>query len=132
MKVVLESPYGGTNKERNRCYAQRCMHHSLMLDESPIAFHLLYTQVLDADDAPQRKRGIDLSQRWYEDADAVAVYMDFGITKGMQQGIDLATKLGLPIQMRSIIYEGLGYTGKGFRTYWNVASGPAREHVDQP
>jgi len=47
--------------------------------------------------------------------------MDFGITKGMQQGIDLATKLGLPVQMRSIIYEGLGYTGKGFRTYWNVA-----------
>jgi len=103
-----------------------------MLDESPVAFHLLYTQVLDDDDAPQRKRGIDLSQRWYEDADAVAVYMDFGITKGMQQGIDLATKLGLPIQMRSIIYEGLGYTGKGFRTYWNVASGPARTHVDQP
>ena len=132
MKIILESPYAGKDKERNRCYARRCLHHSLSMGESPLAFHLLYTQVLNDDDKNEREKGMLLSEEWYETAEMVAAYLDFGVTKGMQRGMDLATKLGMPIEMRSIIYEGLGYTGQGFRTYWGAASQPARRHVDKP
>jgi len=130
MKVILESPYAGKNKERNRCYAQRCMHHSLSMGESPLAFHLLYTQVLDDDAKIEREQGMLLSQEWYKNAEMVVAYLDFGVTPGMQEGMNLAEQLNLPVEMRSIIYEGLGYTGKGFKTYWGAASQPTWGHVD--
>lgn len=132
MRVILESPYGGDDKqkERHRRYAQKSMYDSLMLKESPLVFHLLYTQVLDDDDPEQRKTGIEISQDWYKSAEKVVVYVDFGITNGMQQGIDLSMKLGLPIEMRSILHEGFGYTKKGYRTYWSGQGRPARRHVD--
>ena len=64
MKVILESPYGGDDrqKERHRRYAQKSMYDSLMRQESPLVFHLLYTQVLDDDDPEQRKTGIETLQ----------------------------------------------------------------------
>ena len=132
MRVILESPYGGNNKERNRRYAQKCMDDSLSKDESPLVFHLLYTQVLDDDNPEQRERGIRLSQDWYKSAEKVVIYTDFGVTDGMQQGVDLGLDLGLPIEMRSIVHEGGGYTRKGFRTYWDGTGRPAWRHVDEP
>tara|TARA_R110002051_G_scaffold196148_2_gene263960 strand:- start:1160 stop:1552 length:393 start_codon:yes stop_codon:yes gene_type:complete len=130
MRVILESPYGGNDKERNRRYAQKCMHDSLQKGESPLAFHLLYTQVMDDDNPEQREKGISLSQDWYKYAEKVVIYTDFGVTNGMQQGIDLSLKLELPIEMRSIVHEGFGYTKEGFKTYWSGQGKPARRHVD--
>tara|TARA_R100001369_G_scaffold91976_2_gene134986 strand:+ start:2707 stop:3105 length:399 start_codon:yes stop_codon:yes gene_type:complete len=132
MRVIIESPYGGDDnkKEQNRRYAQRCLDDSINKKESPLAFHLLYTQVLDDDDPVKRTEGIELSKDWYKYAEKVVVYVDFGITNGMQEGIDLSMKLGLPIEMRSIANEGLGYTNKGFRTYWSGQGRSARGYVD--
>ena len=44
IRVILESPYAG-DIERNIDYARKCLRHSLLLGESPIASHLLYTQI---------------------------------------------------------------------------------------
>jgi len=132
MRVIIESPYGGNKKDYHRRYAQKCLYHSLMMDESPLAFHLLYTQVLDDDKTFDRKKGIELSHSWYKSADMVAAYIDFGVTEGMQEGIDKGLELGLPIQTRSIIYESGGHIGAGFRTYWDSTGSPTRRHVDKP
>lgn len=101
MRVILESPYAG-DFGVHVLYAQQCLLHSLTQQESPFASHLLYTQVLDDLDENQRKQGMRLAIKWYEVADLCAVYTDFGISRGMQYGIDCAKEIGITIEYRSI------------------------------
>jgi hypothetical protein len=42
---------------------------------------------------------------WKTVADASVVYIDHGITPGMQYGIDAATAAGLPVEMRRLFAE---------------------------
>lgn len=104
--VILESPYAGNVLQRwlNVRYARRCLRHSLMLGEAPLASHLLYTQpgVLDDKKPEQRRMGIDAGHAWKDKAEAFVVYMDRGITPGMQLAIERATVAGIPVLYRSI------------------------------
>lgn len=102
-RVVIESPYAG-NVERNLTYARWCMADSLKRGEAPIASHLLYTQagILDDNKPEERKLGIEAGFAWNTQADLVAVYGDYGVSSGMQQGIDRATALGIPVVWRSL------------------------------
>lgn len=96
--VVLESPYAGKTPqevEENVGYAKLCLFDCLRRGESPIAGHLLYTQVLDDKDPEQRRKGLDAHLAWIKGANIVAVYMDKGISPGMQEAIDLARKLDI-------------------------------------
>ena len=99
MRVIIESPYAG-EVEKNIVYARRCMLDSLMRGETPLAFHLLYTQVLDDTKPQERNLGITASQNWYEYCDFVAVYVDRGVSGGMLAGIELARSLGKPYEYR--------------------------------
>ncbi len=101
--VVLESPFAG-DIQTNVAYARACLRDSLMRDESPIASHLLYTQmgILSDDDPEERQKGIDAGLAWLKVADASVVYTDRGISKGMNFGIEAATKLQKPIEYRSL------------------------------
>lgn len=101
--VVLESPFAG-DISANIAYAKRCLHDCLIRGEAPIASHLLFTQpgVLDDDKLDERKLGTAAGHAWTTVADAVVVYQDRGISKGMQQGIDVAQRLGKPIEYRSL------------------------------
>jgi hypothetical protein len=101
--VVLESPYAG-DVERNLRYGRLCVKDSLMRDESPIASHLLYTQegVLDDTRPLERRIGIRMGWEWLRVCDYVVAYTDYGITGGIQGGIDLALKLGKQIEFRKI------------------------------
>lgn len=99
--VVLESPYAG-DIERNVAYARDCLRHSLSLGEAPIASHLLYTQVLDDDVPSERSHGIAAGTSWNAIADAIVVYTDLGITKGMEEGILRARRHGKTIEFRSL------------------------------
>ena len=83
MKVIIESPFAG-DKERNIKYARQCLLDSLMRGESPIAFHLLYTQVLNDDIEQDRVKGIMRSFEWQRSADLIAFYTDYGMSKGME------------------------------------------------
>lgn len=87
-RVILETPYAG-NAELNLCYLRACMHDSLQKGEAPFASHGLYTQpgVLRDDVPAERDLGIQAGFAWRLAADATVVYMDLGITKGMQYGI---------------------------------------------
>jgi hypothetical protein len=80
---------------------------SLLRNEAPIASHLLYTQpgVLDDGDPAERQRGIDAGLAWKEVAEATVVYVDYGITRGMQYGIDVARGAGVPVEFRYLYAE---------------------------
>lgn len=101
--VIIESPFAGDVK-RNVEYARRCVRDSLERGEAPIASHLLYTQpgILDDDDPVQREWGINAGLEWRRVAEGTVVYMDYGITKGMQFGIDIVYAHGNPIEHRKI------------------------------
>lgn len=101
--VIIESPYAG-DVERNVEYARKCVRDSLMRGEAPIASHLLYTQtgILDDNIPAERQHGIDAGLAWRKVAEVCAVYSDYGISKGMEYGIDAANTAGLHVDYRRI------------------------------
>ena len=102
--VIIESPYAG-DIERNVEYARRCVRHSLSLGEAPIASHLLYTQpgILRDEVPEERQWGIDAGLAWRRVAELSAVYIDLGITRGMEYGIAAAEAAGIPVEYRRIL-----------------------------
>ena len=109
--VILESPYAG-NVEVNIKYARQCVRDSLMRGEAPIASHLLYTQegILDDNVPVERAIGIDAGLAWRRVAEASVVYIDLGISSGMQYGVDAAIKAGIPVEFR---YLAMSYYDAG-------------------
>jgi hypothetical protein len=103
-RVILESPYAG-DIQRNLSYARRCMHDSLSRGEAPFASHLLYTQdgILRDDIPEERQWGIDAGLVWAMKAEATVVYIDLGVSKGMEYGIANAFNAGRPIEYRKIL-----------------------------
>ena len=108
--VVIESPYSG-DLQRNVEYALRAMQDCLKRGEAPFASHLLYTQVPKVgyvhDDNPThvlvgRIGGISAGLAWAARADKTVVYADYGISQGMQMGIDHATSLLREVEFRLI------------------------------
>jgi hypothetical protein len=100
--VILESPYAG-DIEANVAYARACVRDALSRGEAPIASHLLYTQpgILRDEIAEERQWGIDAGLAWKRVAEASVVYVDRGITKGMEYGIKAAQEAGIPVWYRS-------------------------------
>ena len=101
--VILESPFAGDVKT-NIDYARRCVKDCLIRGESPIASHLLYTQegVLDDTVPEERALGISAGHKWMKVADAAVVYIDLGISSGMEEGIKVAKECDLPIEYRNL------------------------------
>lgn len=113
-RVILESPYAARTPEGLVCgagdidihiaYARECMMICLGRGEAPFASHLLYTQpgVLRDEDPTQRRIGIHAGLMWGLVADATVVFTDFGVTRGMQAGIDHAKLQGRPVEYRNL------------------------------
>lgn len=102
-RVVLESPFAGDIAE-NVAYAKRCVHDCLLRGEAPIASHLLFTQpgILDDNKPEERKLGIAAGHAWTGVADAVVVYADRGISKGMEAGLEAARAAGVAVEVRTL------------------------------
>jgi hypothetical protein len=101
--VIVESPYAG-DVEANVAYARACVRDSLLRGEAPIASHLLYTQpgILNDDDPDQRQHGIDAGLAWLRVAEASVVYIDHGISRGMEYGIAAAKNAGVRVEYRRL------------------------------
>lgn len=101
--VIIESPYAG-DVETNTAYARRAVRDSLARGEAPIASHLLYTQPGVLDDAvpDERAWGISAGLAWRRVADMSVVYADYGVSTGMNYGIDCAKSSGVPVEYRYI------------------------------
>jgi hypothetical protein len=104
--VILESPYSG-DIDRNIAYARACVRDCLQRNESPAVSHLLFTQpgVLDDNKPHERALGIAAGHAWLRAADKVVVYIDHGVSDGMQHGIDAAAELKLPVERRRLYAE---------------------------
>lgn len=102
-KVLVESPYSG-DVEANVAYARRCVRDCVLRGEAPIASHLLLTQpgILNDDDPSERQDGMECGWAWLEVCDAVVIYTDRGISRGMLAGIERATDLARPIEYRKL------------------------------
>lgn len=101
--VLIESPYKG-DVLRNKHYARLAMRDAFLRGEYPFASHLLYTQpnVLEDSILTERMLGIEAGLAWGAHAQVTVVYTDYGITGGMQQGIDRAHELGRPVVVRNL------------------------------
>ena len=102
-RIILESPYAG-NIKKNVQYARECIKHSLLLGESPIASHLLYTQegILDDSIPEERDLGIHAGLAWKEVADAQVFYIDYGKSQGMLYALEFAKEHNIPFEFRTI------------------------------
>lgn len=102
-RVILESPYAG-DVTVNLAYLRRCLRDSLLRGESPFCSHGLYTQpgVLDDSVPDERRHGVEAGFAWRDVADLTVVYIDLGISPGMESGIKDATSKGRPVEYRSL------------------------------
>ena len=102
--VYLESPYAGAIEE-NIAYARKCVGDCLRRGEAPFVSHLLYTQpnVLDDTIPSERKLGMEAGFAWAQKAEATVVYTDYGISKGMEEGIRRAEREGRKVEYRIIL-----------------------------
>lgn len=104
-KVVIESPYKASDAytlEQHKRYLEFAMQDALRNGEAPFASHMLYTDVLDDDNAVERLQGIHAGLVWGEGCDYVAVYRDMGVSSGMQLGIYHWNQLGKRVEWRTI------------------------------
>lgn len=101
--VIIESPYAG-DVDRNVRYARRAVRDSVLRGEAPIASHLLFTQpgILNDDVPEERALGIEAGLAWGCYASITAVYVDHGISRGMQFGIERSKAEGRPVEIRYI------------------------------
>jgi len=108
--VVVESPYGNKDKKivaRNIKFARACVRDCLLLGEMPFASHLLYPQpgILDDEKENERFLGMNAGLALVKNADRTIVYENFGISRGMEYGIESAKKAGRPIEYRKLSYN---------------------------
>lgn len=106
--VVLESPFSAPTPEgiqENIAYARRCIRDALDRGEAPIASHLLFTQdgILDDTVPEERAMGMLAGWTWTRYAQRIVVYVDRGVSKGMEKGIEVAQGYGIPIFYRKLI-----------------------------
>ncbi len=112
--VILESPFKDFCMENgefrpagiNVQYAKACCIDCIRNGESPYASHLQFPQFLDENE--ERETGLAAGQAWYAHAAYMVVYDDYGITPGMQAGIDYfkSIKPDAKIEMRKLYKEG--------------------------
>lgn len=111
MKVYLESPFRHSDPEVHKgfvAYAQLCAEYSaIRFGENPFVSHLLFTQFLDDEDPDDRILGMNLGFEWAFLCDKTVICQDFGISEGMQLGIENALHSPRPIEYRNLLKEDL-------------------------
>ena len=105
--VVIESPFKGKGyheTELNILYAKACVRDCLIRGEYPYASHLFYTQdgILDDKNKEERGLGINAGIAWGSLAPKRVIYIDRGISTGMEDGIAAAKKAGKIIEYRNL------------------------------
>lgn len=103
--VVVETPYASENVallQRHIVYAKLCLSDSLKRGEAPLVSSLLYPQVLDDRVKLDHDLAMLCSLSWIRGCDMVVVYIDYGITPGMQVAINTAKIKTVKIEYRSL------------------------------
>lgn len=106
-RVILESPFAAPTaqgRKDNITYLRRCLHDCLMRGEAPFASHAIYTQhgVLDDTVPEERALGIEAGLVWGAQAEATVVYVDRGVSSGMNYGVARALSQNRSVEFRSL------------------------------
>lgn len=133
--VCIESPFRNPLPEvpligeLYRDYLHDCLRDSLSRGEAPFAGHAYLTQVLGDEDEAERRQGIDCHLAWLSRAEGVAVYLDFGVSTGMQEA--MSSRVGEWRSLEAWRYLG-GYV-RGFIYGWRYGDdGPDVGIIDAP
>jgi len=105
IRVLIESPFKATDPItaiKYRQYLSKAIMHSLGKNEAPFASHGFYTYYLDDEVDEERRKGICAGFAWGEVAQLVAVYADYGISRGMKAGVAKWKVYDIPIEERLI------------------------------
>lgn len=103
--VILESPLKAPTPEQTQehvNYARRALRDALLRGEAPLASHITYPGSLSDDISEERALGIEAGLAWGRWAEATVCYIDWGISSGMQYGIDRAKAEGRPVEYRRL------------------------------
>ena len=97
--IYIASPYAG-NLAQNTEFAKQACRYCIDQGHTPVAVHLLYTQMLDDSNPNERKTGLELGRHVLGRCDEVWVCGN-RISPGMAAEIAEASKLGIPIHQVS-------------------------------
>lgn len=102
-RVIIESPFAG-DIDANVEYTRACVRDSLRRGEAPFASHLIYTQagILDDRAPDEREQGIEAGLEWGRAADRCAVYIDRGVSPGMEAAIKRHRARGVLVMFRRL------------------------------
>lgn len=104
--VFIASPFSSLGSPNGRSinliYAKACLLDSLAKGECPLLPHLTFPELFDDDIDEERTLGIRLGCYWLAKAHQLLVYTDLGISAGMKEEIECASRCGVPITFRSI------------------------------
>jgi hypothetical protein len=98
-RVIIESPYAG-DLERNKRYLEWAIHDSLKRGEAPFASHAIYPGALDDDKPEERTWGINAGFAWWDAAEVIIFYADFGFSPGMKKAMNRVIDLRKPYEER--------------------------------
>lgn len=104
-RVIVESPYRGANQSerlRNVSYLKRCLRDCIMRGESPYASHGLLPGALEEDRVEERQLGIEAGYAWWEVADLVVFYQDYGMSNGMAAAMRRCDEDNKPYEIRTL------------------------------
>lgn len=101
--VIIESPFAG-NQDVNLVYLRRCLRDSWDKGEIPFGSHAFFPFFLRESDPEERKAGIEAGYRFWDQAEKIIFYLDYGLSPGMNKALDRAIHLGRShlIERRSI------------------------------
>jgi len=77
---------------RAKTYLRACIRDSLALDETPVASHamLAWTEALWDEEPEQREEGLEVAKHLILKADKIALYVDYGYSRGMKEALYFA------------------------------------------
>lgn len=104
-RVIIESPYRGETREqklKNKIYLQECINDSLRRGEAPFASHQMYTDALDDNVPNQRTWGVYAGYEWWDAANKIVFYVDYGWSTGMRWARERAKARGRQVEERRI------------------------------
>jgi hypothetical protein len=103
-RIIIESPFsasaGTKSVEGNIEYARACCLDAVMREEVPFASHLFFTQFLDDNNPDHRIIGTSMGFDFWERADLVVFYTDYGWSNGMKDALVKAVSEDKPFEKR--------------------------------
>ena len=102
--VTVESPLKanqGYSREQFKRYREFCLKDAIERGEEVYCSHWL-ADILDDDDPRERMQGLMIGLKWAAKSDYAVLYVDFGVSEGMQIALEMYNQIGMRVERRSL------------------------------